>query len=83
MFPFKQYHFIKLSLACAYFSINKFDVLFLSESYLDSSISFDDSNLEVPGYGPVCTGNLTNTKRGMSCVYYFCTLESNRHAIFK
>ena len=70
MFPFKPCPCIKLSLVCTYISINKFDVLFLSETYLDSSISFNDSNLEVPGYNSVFGGNPTINKRGSVCIYY-------------
>ena len=33
-----------------YIAIHKLDVLCLSEAYLDSSISNDDDNLEIPGY---------------------------------
>ena len=43
------HNFIKLCLLRAYISINKFDIICLSETYLDSSISSNDGNLEVPG----------------------------------
>ena len=41
--------FIKLSLLHAYISIHKIDIIFLSEIYLDSSISSDNDNLELQG----------------------------------
>ena len=41
------HNFIKLSLLRVYISINKFDIICLSESFLDSSISSNDGNLEV------------------------------------
>ena len=41
--------FIKLSLPRAYISINKTDIICLSKTYLDSSISSDNDNLELPG----------------------------------
>ena len=58
------HNFIKLSLLRAYISINKIDIIYLSETYLDSSISYDNDNLELPGYNLVRADNLTNTKRG-------------------
>ena len=57
-------NFIKLSLLRAYISINKIDIICLSETYLNSSIPSDDDNLELPGYNLVRADNPTNTKRG-------------------
>ena len=61
------HNFIKLSLLRAYISINKTDIICLSETYLDSSIPSDDDNLELPGYNLVRADNPTNTKRGGVC----------------
>ena len=61
--------FIKLSFLCAYISINKIDIICLSETYLDSSIPSDDDNLELPGYNLVRADNPINTKRGGVCIY--------------
>ena len=66
--------FIKLSLLRGYISINKTDIICLSETYLDSSISSDNDNLELPGYNLVCADNPTNTKRGGVCIYYHNSL---------
>ena len=41
---------IKISLLKTYIATFKLDVICLSEFYLDSSISNDDNNLEIPGY---------------------------------
>ena len=68
------YRFIKLSLLCAYISINKIDIKYLSETYLDSSISSDNDNLELPGYNLVGADNPINTKRGGVCIYYHNSL---------
>ena len=68
------HNFIKLSLLCAYISINKIDIICLSETYLDSSIPSDDDNLELPGYNLVRADNPTNTKRGGVCIYYHNSL---------
>ena len=51
-----------------YIYINKFDIICLSETYLDSRISSDDGNLGLPGYNP------TDTKRGGVCIYYHNSL---------
>ena len=47
------HNFAKLVLLKAYNSIHKFDIICLSEAYLDSNILPDDSNLEFPGYNLV------------------------------
>ena len=64
------HNFIKFCLLRAYISINKIDIICLSETYLDSSISSDNENLELPGYNLVRSDNPTNTKRGGVCIYY-------------
>ena len=62
-------NFGKLSFLCAYISVNKLEIIYLSKIYLDSSILFNDGNLEVPGYNLVCEDNPKNTKRGSDCIY--------------
>ena len=49
-------------------SVNKIDIICLSEAYLGSSISSGNDNLELPVYNLVCTDNPTNTKRGSVCI---------------
>ena len=61
-----------MSLLRAYISINK--IICFSETYLDSSISSDNDNLELPGYNLVRADNPTNTKRGGVCIYYHNSL---------
>ena len=41
---------IKISLLQAYDSINKFDIIFLSRTYLDNSSHSNDDQLALPGY---------------------------------
>ena len=43
-------NFLKLSLLRAYITDHNFDVMCLSETYLDSSTLHDDDNLQIPGY---------------------------------
>ena len=65
------HNFIKMSLLRAYISVNKFDILCLSKTYLDSSISSNDGNLE---YTLVRADNTNNTEKGGVCIYCLTTL---------
>ena len=58
------HNFIKISLLKTYIATHKLDVICLSETYLDSSISNDDNNLEVPGYDLFRADHPSNTERG-------------------
>ena len=82
------HNFIKMSLLRASISINKFNIICLSKTYLDSSISSNDGNLE---YTLVRADNPNNTEKGGVCIYclttllpyLFTTIESTRYSIFK
>ena len=60
--------FAKLTLLRAYMSVRKFDIICLSETYLDYSI--DDENLEISGYYLIRSDHPSNIKRGDICIYY-------------
>ena len=60
----------KLSLLEAYNTIYKYDILCISETYLDSSVSVDDTTLSLPGYSLVRSDHLTMLKRGGVCMYF-------------
>ena len=64
------HNFAKLVLLKAYNSVHKFDIICLSETYLDSNILPDDSNLEIPVYNLVRSDHPSNKKRGGVCIYY-------------
>ena len=49
-------------------SVRKFDIICLSETYLDSNI--DDESLEILGYYLIRSDHSTNKKRGGICIYY-------------
>ena len=66
--------FTKVSLLSAYTSVDKFDIICLSETYLNSKIPSDDKNLEMPGYKLVREDHPSNSKRGGICVYYKSSL---------
>ena len=54
----------------AYISVHNFDILCLSETYLDSTISSNDSSLIIPGYDLYLADHPSNVKRGGVCIYY-------------
>ena len=64
------YNYNKLFLLRAYIAVHKFDVICLSETYLDSTVASDDENLEITGYNLVRSDHPANTKRGGVCLYY-------------
>ena len=61
-------NFIKLSLLQACITIDNFDVIFLSETYLDSNILPDKDNLQIPGYTKFRTDLPLNIKGGGVCI---------------
>ena len=50
------HNYIKISLLRAYISTHKFDVICISETYLDSDRSDDENNLKIAGYNLTLTG---------------------------
>ena len=54
----------------AYIASHKFDNICILETYLDSSASSYDSNLEISGHILVCSDHLSNNNRGVICIYY-------------
>ena len=62
------HNFIKIPQK-TYIATHRLDVICLLETYLDSSISNDDDNLETPGYDLFRTDHPSNIKRGSVCIY--------------
>ena len=62
------YNVSKIHLFRVYASIQKFDLIYLSETYRDSSI--DDEGLEISWYYLICSDYPSNRKCGVICVYY-------------
>ena len=54
----------------AYISVHKFDVICLSETYLDSTVPLDDVNLVISGYSLIHSDHPSNTRREGVCLYY-------------
>ena len=69
------HNFIKLSLLRAYISINKFHVICFSETYIGSSISSEEENLEVLGNNLVRADNPTKRSDMFICCYNFLPLK--------
>ena len=66
--------FSNLSLLEAYNSHHMYDIICLSETYLDSSVPYDDPRLNLSGYKLVRADNLSNNKRGGVGIYFKETL---------
>ena len=61
---------MKLPLLRAYLSTHKFDVICISETYLNSDTSTVAENLEIAGYALIRADHPSNTKRDGVCIYY-------------
>ena len=62
--------FIKLQLIGTYIATNNFDIVCLSEPFLDSSIPNDENRINIAGYSLLRADHPSNTKKGGVCVYY-------------
>ena len=63
-----------MSLLQAYNAVHKYDIICLSETCLNSSIPYNDDNLEIPGYNLICADHLSEDKHGGVCIYNKNTL---------
>ena len=76
------HNFARIDLTQAYDTIHQCEVIFLSESYLDASLSFNNDNLNINGYKLVRADCLKNNVKADSvcvcvCVYVCeCVKES-------
>ena len=62
------HNFAKVQLLKAYLAVHKFDIVCLSETYLNSSFPFDDDNLDIPGYIMVRADHQANSEREGVCI---------------
>ena len=63
-------NFSKVSLLDAYISLHSFDIIFLSETYLDSKILSHDPNIGFQGCNLIRGDHRSNVKRHGVCIYY-------------
>ena len=50
--------------------MHKFDIICISESYLNSDTSSNDNNLNIPGYNMCRTDHPSGNRCGEVCIYY-------------
>ena len=62
----------------AYNSIYRYDIICISESFLESTISDDDNILHTEGYNLIRTDHPDNIKRGGVCLYFKKSLASRK-----
>ena len=53
-----------------FISTHKFDILCLSETFLDSTIDLNDENINIDGYSILRADHPSNNKRGGICIYF-------------
>ena len=68
------HNYLKVSLLGGYISLHNFDVVCISETYLDSTTALDDENLEIAGYNLLRADHACNSNRGGVCFYYKSSL---------
>ena len=61
--------FVKVPLIEAFIKVNNIDIICLSGTFLDSTISLNDERLYIKGYSMIRSDHSSNTKRGV-CIYY-------------
>ena len=59
----------KIFLLKTYISVHKFDIIFLSETYLDSTAPLHDENLVISGCNVIRFDHLSNIKWRGGCLY--------------
>ena len=64
-----EHNFAKVNLLQAYNVIHDFDMICLSESYLDLSVSSDNDNCYIRDYKLVRADHPGNIKRGGVCLF--------------
>ena len=65
-----MYGRLKVSHLEAYALTHNFDIMCLSETYLDSSYSSDDQRLQLSGYSLIRADHPSDVKRGGVCIFY-------------
>ena len=65
-----SHDFLKVKLLTAYNVMHKFDIICISESYLNSDTSSNDNNLNIPGYNMSRADHPSGNRRGGVCIYY-------------
>ena len=61
---------IKVSLLQAYITQHNYDIICLSETFLDSSIQSDDEKIKIDGYTLIRADHPSDSKKNGVCIYY-------------
>ena len=61
------HNFIKVSLLQTLAVTNDYDIICLTETFLDSSVEYDDDRISIPGYNLLPPDHRSNTER--RCLY--------------
>ena len=69
----------KLLLLKAYIILHKFDIIYLSETYLDSTIPNDNDKLQIPVYTLIRFDHLSIEYSVKSVLYKFFTVKSYKY----
>mgnify|MGYP001802894272 FL=1 len=77
----QSHNFAKVSSLKTYNALYKYDIICLSETFLDSSISSNDPSLLLDGYTLIRADHPMNVKKGGVCIYFkdFTTKCSKYH----
>ena len=79
------HNFSKFSLLKAYNAIHNYDMLCLSETYLNHDTLFDDDSWRIPGYELIRVDNRSNENRVDICIYHtrFVPSKSKQCPLFE
>ena len=64
------HHSIKISSLQACITQRNYDIICLSETFLNSSIQSDDDKIKIDGYNLIRSDHPSDSKRGGVCIYY-------------
>ena len=72
-----SHNFAKVSSLKAYNAVHRYDIICISETFLDTSISSNDPSLVLDGYTIIRADNPMDLKKGGVCIYFKQTLPLN------
>ena len=64
------HNFIKVPLVETFITNNNFDLVCMSETFLDSTLLKDDVNIQINRYSLLRADHPNNIKRGGVCIYF-------------
>ena len=72
-----SHNFAKVSSLKAYNAVHRYDIICISKTFLDTSISSNDPSLVLDGYTIIRADNPMDLKKGGVCIYFKETLPLN------